>query len=97
MLPALALPPTWLGSRGTLHLSERRQRQVVALAAGAYLGLVVTLFVPAQRGHPSSPRTTWIVAGVLVGAPALVAILLALRQDAAPDVVIARSPERVSG
>lgn len=81
VIPVAALLIMWLARRETLNLNDKGQSRVTALAAVAYGGLVVTTLVQALRSIPvTSPDTnTWTALLLLAVAPALAAIVVAVR------------------
>jgi hypothetical protein len=83
VVPAIALLVVWLVRRGSLQLSERRQRLVTASGAVAWSGVVVTAFVQAMRGIAvtAPDAMTWASLGVLAGIPAVFAIALAVKAE----------------
>ena len=83
VLPLLGLLVGRLAKRGRLQIGERRQRMVVGSGGVAYLGLMVTLLVQAQRGQSviAPDLFTWVSAVLLVGVPSVVGLALALLPD----------------
>ena len=77
MLPTLALVAMWLAGRSDGRIPLARQRRFVVLAAAAYVGLMVTAGVQAQRGQSvvAPDGLTWLLVGGLVGLPAAVAVV----------------------
>ena len=86
VIPLVALGVAYLVARNRLHLDDAGQRRVVALASVSYVGLIVTLLVQALRGQPviAPDLVTLIMGAVLVGVPAVLATLVALRGS--PDL-----------
>jgi hypothetical protein len=84
VIPLTALTVMWLTRRRTVNLNDRGQRRVIAFAAVAYGGLVITTFVQALRSIPiTSPDTrTWTTLLLLAVTPALAAVLVAIRPTA---------------
>ena len=80
VLPMVALVVMWLAARRG-GPDRRGQRRVVWLAALAYLGLMATALVQAQRGQSvvSPDLVTWGMIAILVAVPAATAIVLLAR------------------
>jgi hypothetical protein len=80
VIPLVAIVLTWLVARGTLRIDVRRQRGVVLTAAAAYAGLYLTTLVQSMRGQSvvAPDLITAVLAVMLVGVPAVVAVALAL-------------------
>jgi hypothetical protein len=79
-VPLVALLLMYLDRRGTLRTTVRVQRQVTALFAAAYGGLILTTFVQAQR-NVSVTRVDGVTALsllLLVALPAIAACLRAI-------------------
>lgn len=76
VLPLVALVVMWLAARWG-GPGRRQQRRVVWLAAVAYLGLMATALVQAQREQSVvAPDTiTWAMLAVLVAVPAAAAVV----------------------
>lgn len=84
VIPLAALLVMGLARRQTVNLNDKGQRRVVALTAVAYAGVVATSFAQALRSIPvTAPDTnTWTTFVLLSVAPALAAILVAIRPTA---------------
>ncbi len=96
VLPIVALVVMWLASRRG-GPDRRGQRRAVWLAAVAYLGLMVTALVQAQRGQSvvSPDALTWLMIAVLVAVPAAAAVVVLLTSPAVPRPQV--SPPARSG
>jgi hypothetical protein len=81
VVPLIALVVMWLVRRGTLRISEPRQRLVTALGALAWGGVVVTAFVQALRGVAvtSPDAVSWLSLVVLAGLPFVAATAFAVK------------------
>jgi hypothetical protein len=92
VLPIVALVVMWLASRRG-GPGRRQQRRVVWLAAVAYLGLMSTAFVQAQREQSvvAPDPLTWAMLAVLVTVPAAAAVVTLLWRTPTPE----RQGERV--
>lgn len=79
VLPVVALVVMWLASRRG-GPGPRQQRRVLWFAAAAYLGLMATAFVQAQRGQSvvAPDPITWAMLAALVAVPAAVAVVTVL-------------------
>jgi hypothetical protein len=79
ILPLAALALTLLAARGIVRASERRLRAAVYAGGAAYVGLIFTLYIQAQRGQSvvAPDGLTTVTALVLIGLPAAAALALA--------------------
>lgn len=94
VLPVVALVVMWLASRRG-GPGPRQQRRVVWFAAAAYLGLMATALVQAQREQSvvSPDVVTWAMLAVLVAVPAAVAVVTLLSSRAWPEEWSLELPE----
>jgi peptidoglycan/LPS O-acetylase OafA/YrhL len=91
VLPIVALVVMWLASRWG-GPGRRQQRRVVWLAAVAYVGLMATALVQAQREQSvvAPDPLTWAMLTVLVAVPAAAAVVTLLWRS--PSQEPARDP-----
>jgi hypothetical protein len=96
VLPVVALMVMWLAARRG-GPDRRGQRRAVWLASLAYLCLMATALVQAQRGQSviSPDALTWLMIAALVAVPAAAAVVALLASPAAPPPGI--SPPARSG
>lgn len=86
ILPLAALVLVWLVKRGTLRLTESRQRIVIWLISGGYVGLMTTALVQALRGQSvvAPDPVTWVMLAVLAIGPATVVLFVAVTGSGPP-------------
>lgn len=86
ILHLTALVLVWLVKRGTLRLTESRQRIVIWLISGGYVGLMTTALVQALRGQSvvAPDPVTWVMLAVLAIGPATVALFVAVTGSGPP-------------